>query len=305
MTVIAVQNEGIYYKIVSQNERKSIDNGATYQPLLRALLQNITKSQLAKILQNNNIILFKDLRDCFIYRHEMDHKDSKCLCGKKITNVFTIENTETVETHDIGCECIHNWDLSHFMLTSMRIAEIQRIKDIQDKKDIKLCPFCDRNTTKKKCASCYPRALCRDVFVEWKHNVNKNRELKRKVVNQWIDCKNSKTPLERFISKCRLYIKLKFARMKYEMETYTPLLVPYEDRRRANEYGAFYSKDNKKWFAIEMNPQLETYKITYLFVPFRLKDEAKANGAQWDIKKKQWYCNNETLSKSKFLQNWE
>jgi hypothetical protein len=357
MTVIDIEIDGKEYKVANFNSARVADiktKGSNYMPLVIALLQRITAKQLKTIISNNKVILFLDLAGCFSYRAGLKNECDNCICGKDIWNVNRIENYETGEEHNIGSECIHNWDLHHFNLMSMKYDEMKLINEKRGTTElITLCHFCNRNTTKTQCRNCAPKIICKSVFADWKRNAKINRELKRKVISQWqkykkdnltprlkrfvrrcesiIEAKREtkrlmlkakverenklkrrvisqwilyKTPIKRFITRCRHYIQLKIERMKYEMANYTYLLVPYEDRRRANLYGAFYSKDNKKWFAPAMNPQLERYNITYLSVPFRLKDEAKANGAKWDMNKKQWFCNGDALSKSEFLQKW-
>jgi hypothetical protein len=294
------------YRIADFNSLKTPDvkiKGTNYMPLAIALLERITDNQLKTITRKNNTILFEDLKDCFTYRHGLERYDTHCICGKPIIQVYEIDNIESDESHEIGSECINNWTLSNFMLKSVRIDEIKRIyntKGITD--EITICYFCNRNTTNKKCKNCHPQNVCFNRFHAWKAVIKRDRELKHKVISQW---SKWRSPPKQFITKCLRYIQEKLKRMKYEIANYTPLLVPKDDHRFATLCGAFYSTDNKRWFAPVMNTNLERYKITYLSVPFRLKDEAKANGAQWDTKKKQWYCNNKSLSKSKFLQNWE
>ena len=49
-----------------------------------------------------------------------------------------------------------------------------------------------------------------------------------------------------------------------------------------------------------MNIHGQSIDITYLYVPFVQKDDAKQLGARWDAACKQWYC--PTLFVDKFLQ---
>jgi frataxin-like iron-binding protein CyaY len=67
--------------------------------------------------------------------------------------------------------------------------------------------------------------------------------------------------------------------------------VPFEDRVKAKEGGAKWSKENKMWYVETMDDELlDDFQILYLNVKYEDKDKAKSLGAKYDSSSKQWYC---------------
>jgi hypothetical protein len=175
MTVIDIEIDGKEYKVANFNSAKVADiktKGSNYMPLVIALLERITANQLKSIIKRNKVILFNDLAGCFTYRAGINKEDTNCICGKNIINVYYIVNNETGVESNIGSECIHNWDLSHFTLMSMKYDEMKLINEKKGAPElITLCHFCKRNTTNKKCNNCYPKSICKMYFAHWKNNL--------------------------------------------------------------------------------------------------------------------------------------
>lgn len=284
---------------------------ASYYPLTQGLIERITDDQLDNIKNKNNIILFKDLANCFTYRSSLAHGDSACVCTKKIKNVYRIENKETKDEHDVGSECISNWDLSNLQFSNMKLDQTKIYNDKHNiKEDIKLCSFCNKNNSKMRCRKCPPKLLCSSVFLHWKQQTKNFKDIKENVVNHWKRISSQKMQsLKKAIYQWYLSRKMKKQiqhTTKIEDDSQLLLYVPYEEKHIAKKRGAKWDETCKKWYVdVEYkNDSLDEYALVYLSVPFAQKQIAKDNNCKWCSEKKKWYCNNKMLNKSKTLQQW-
>ena len=91
----------------------------------------------------------------------------------------------------------------------------------------------------------------------------------------------------------------KTARVKKE-NVATYLNVPFEDKDEAKAAGAYWDGDKKLWYVPAgkdvsafkkwtPDKNMSSVKKVYVNVPFAMKDQVKAAGAYWDVKKKKWY----------------
>ena len=95
------------------------------------------------------------------------------------------------------------------------------------------------------------------------------------------------------------------------MEAEAYLNVPYEDKDKVKELGAFFDMKNKMWFVpkgrstepfAKWLTNAKTVKKIRLDVPFEDKDAVKSLGARWDKDRKTWYILS-TMEKTK-LAKW-
>ena len=128
-----------------------------FKALTKNLLENITTNQIDQIttcIHNKNIILHRDLMDCYSCNGEKIIGDETCLCGKKnINEVFSLENKETHQIFHIGSTCVSNW-----------ICKNQH-EDLT-------CLFCNRkNKSGGNCRNCKEKTKIKTIFKTWKKYV--------------------------------------------------------------------------------------------------------------------------------------
>ena len=118
---------------------------------------------------------------------------------------------------------------------------------------------------------------------------------------------DKKEVLEQLISPYKGKGKVAAQTFKVNAECY--LIVPFEDKDKVKELGAFFDTDRKAWY-VPKGKDKEIFKkwITdevpkkvgkkmFLKVPFEDKDEVKRIGAKWDKEKKSWYITSDMKEK--------
>lgn len=109
-----------------------------------------------------------------------------------------------------------------------------------------------------------------------------------------------------YIQKFDIGKKKKTGSKKVEAEAY--LNVPYDDRNKVKELGAFFDGNNKMWYVpkgkstepfAQWLTNVKTVKKIKLDVPYDDRAEAKALGARWSPEKMTWYILS-TMDKEKF-----
>ena len=128
-----------------------------FKALTKNLLENITKKQIDQIttcIHNKNIILHRDLMDCYSCNGGKIIGDETCLCGKKnINEVYSLENKETHKKFNIGSTCVSNWICK---------------KQHEDRN----CLFCNRNNKSgENCKNCKEKTKIKTIFKTWKKYV--------------------------------------------------------------------------------------------------------------------------------------
>lgn len=134
---------------------------------------------------------------------------------------------------------------------------------------------------------------------------NKIHEYVRNKVN---DIKNMtiSDDFSAYIKTFNIETKKKPNQKKVEAEAY--LNVPYEDKDKVKELGAFFDMKNKMWFVpkgrstepfAKWLTNAKTVKKIRLDVPFEDKDAVKSLGARWDKDRKTWYILS-TMDKNTF-----
>lgn len=134
---------------------------------------------------------------------------------------------------------------------------------------------------------------------------NKIHEYVRNKVN---DIKNMtiSDDFSAYIKTFNIETKKKPGQKKVEAEAY--LNVPYEDKDKVKELGAFFDMKNKMWFVpkgrstepfAKWLTNAKTVKKIRLDVPFEDKDAVKSLGARWDKDRKTWYILS-TMDKNTF-----
>ena len=311
MIIYYIEIDEKVYKIIHTNSlNNKIKKEPKYLPLIYALLERITYKQLKEITNKNNVIIFNDLTNCFTYRQSNSNGEANsCICGVKIFDQYFIENKETVELYIIGNECIRHWSPSHESMREID-KEIKKRKyeknNNENKKEFKLCFFCDKNTSNKQCFKCNLRFYCSNIFRTWAQITNHNKQIKTNVINQWKAYKKDiYTPLlKRFFRKCRIYYKYKNCMKSIITPDKTYILVPFSEISYAKMFGAIFDKDRKMWYFISKSKYLDKYNIQYLDIPIYVKEKVKNIGAKWDNENKKWYCNKDMLLKNEFLNKY-
>ena len=318
MTIYAVNIDGNNFKVVkfTKPNKQLKDNELNvkttaytkkYMPLITALLERITTKQLNTI-SFKGIIIFNDLINCFKHKIDHDLQEIKCICKVVIKNSYHIFNIETLKVYVVGSECIRNWLTKSNLEVALINKEMEkRKKEGNDNKEVKLCYFCMKNITNRKCLSCdEQKTLTSNIFEIFKKMVSYNKQIKTNVINQWKAYKKDiYTPLlKRFFRKCRIYYKYKNCMKSIITPDKTYILVPFSEISYAKMFGAIFDKDRKMWYFISKSKYLDKYNIQYLDIPIYVKEKVKNIGAKWDNENKKWYCNKDMLLKNEFLNKY-
>jgi hypothetical protein len=299
-------------KFICSTAKMPTIKGKSYYPLAVALFENTTKEQRDKIINKNNIIIYQDLLNCFSYRAGLGAYDTECICKEKISNVYCVENIITLEPLEIGCKCIQNWTDREGVKASMKKDELEhKNKKNGINEEVKLCPFCSKNIKNKKCKMCAPKELCLSVFTEWKNHVLKLKSIKQKVINKWKLLTNYKNKLaQKVITQWKNYVSNRQEIEDDITEDTNPenniiyLYVPFDDRNKIKNQGAYWDTGIKKWYAYNLTTRLKQYKEIIINVPFKYKEFPKLAGCKWTTDGGKWYCNENILNANPNFRNF-